>query len=178
MLAPIGMGLLLLGIGAYATGTALSSAEKAVEGWAVTQAEMLTSAIVMRQIRIDKLKWRGSGPSDDPDRFRPVWDLDVRYQYRVGDRDYHGTVLSNIIHYRNEDARRHPPDPELTALSLRFAPGNKVEVLYDPAQPRNAVLLAGRLPLAGWLRGGGLAGAFMGALCLCFTVWHRMGKQA
>lgn len=178
MLAPIGTGLLLLGIGAYAAGMALSSAEKAVEGWAITQGDVLTSAVVMRQIRIDKLKWRSSVPSDDPGRFRSVWDLDVRYRYRVGDRDYHGTVLSNIIQYRNEDARQHPPGPELTELSLRFATGNRVEVLYDPAQPRNAVLLAGRLPLIGWLRWSGLAAAFAGAACLCVALWHSVGKSA
>ncbi|MFV3126350.1 DUF3592 domain-containing protein [Niveispirillum sp. KHB5.9] len=173
MLVPMGVGLLLLGVGAYAAGTAFSMAETAVEGWAATGGEILSSALVTHEIRVDRLEQRRPGSAVNPDAFRPVWDLEVRYLYRVGDHDYHGSVLSNIARHRREDARTHPPSDELRDLARRFAAGNRVEVRYDPARPQDAVLLADRLPQADWLRRGGLAGVLLGMASLGLAAFRR-----
>ena len=90
-------------------------------------------------------------------------------QYRVGAQDY----ATNVIHFGQTLGSSDPSEAELQRL--RYPPGAKVRVLYDPVRPWLAVLRPGIHADAFWLPAAGLAFLLPGVMAaLMLPDWFRM----
>ena len=70
----------------------------------------------------------------------PVWDLKVKYRYRVGDEDFHGDrIVPMPIRVFSER--------DLEKQQVIYGSGREVTIFYDPVNPRRAVL---KRPVAAW----------------------------
>lgn len=114
----LGMAM-VIGGGALFTKNYVRTSE--VHGWPRTQARITDS-------RVDTLHRQEIGNEGD---FMP----DVRYDYAVGGRTYHGNTVWL-------DERRSFGSANVAARELAFLEtGTEVEILYNPQNPREAAIL-------------------------------------
>ena len=128
---------------------------KASAKWPTVSGLITNSTIIEERIE-DKVKADGgedtSGFQANRQRFTLRYRVDLRFAYRVGQRDYVGTSWAwgwTPFYGRREMAEK---------VTNQYAKGQKVTVYYDPTQPDIAVLEPAN-------RQGSLAPLVFGAIC-------------
>jgi hypothetical protein len=144
---------------------------KASLQWPTASGTITTSAVVEERIEDKRSDNESStGVTQQTQRFTLRYRVDLRFVYRVGQRDYVGTTWAwgwTPIYGRRELAEK---------VTGQYAVGQKVSVHYDPAQPGNAVLEPSNPQgaLAPLVFGGVFAVA--GALLLAFFINVGFGQ--
>ena len=108
---------------------------KASAQWPTSPGTITTSAVIEEKIEDKKTDSDdSSGFSQRQQRFTLRYRVDLRFAYRVGQRDYVGTTWAwgwTPIYGRRELAEQ---------VISKYSKGQQVAVYYDPAQPGIAVL--------------------------------------
>jgi hypothetical protein len=108
---------------------------KASAQWPTSPGTITTSAIIEEKIEDKKADGDDTpGFSQRQQRFTLRYRVDLRFTYRVGQRDYFGTTWAwgwTPIYGRRELAEK---------VTGQYSKGQQVTVYYDPAQPDIAVL--------------------------------------
>lgn len=108
---------------------------KASASWPTSPGTITTSAIVEEKIEDKKADGDDTpGFSQRQQRFTLRYRVDLRFAYRVGQRDYVGTTWAwgwTPIYGRRDQAEK---------VTGQYSKGQQVIVYYDPAQPDIAVL--------------------------------------
>jgi len=108
---------------------------KASAQWPTSPGTITTSAVIEEKIEDKKTDSDdSSGFSQHQQRFTLRYRVDLRFAYRVGQRDYVGTTWAwgwTPIYGRRELAEQ---------VIRKYSKGQQVAVYYDPAQPGIAVL--------------------------------------
>jgi len=133
----------VFGVGAFVRGRRLASASMR---WPTVAGSVTTSAVIEEAIE-DK-------SNDDKSRVRKIYryQVDLRYAYQVGKRDFVGTMANwggTAIYGLRELAEK---------AAGQYRPGQPVTVYYDPDRPGNAVLEPDN-------RQGSLAPLILAAIC-------------
>lgn len=116
----------LAGLLAYARGRRLAAAGAR---WPTAPGTITASSVIEEKIKETR-------NDDDRSFVRTVlrYQIDLRYAYKVGARDFVGTVVGfgwEAVYGLRDVAEK---------AAARYAPGQRVSVYYDPALPSNAVL--------------------------------------
>lgn len=114
------------GLGGIVSFVAMRRRAQASATWPAAPGKITLASIVTEQIR--------EKHDDRPDSFIAKYRPDIRYSYRVDDRDYHG----NTVSFGWTALYGEPASAD--EILAKYPLGAPVRVFYDPARPRDSVL--------------------------------------
>lgn len=122
-------------------GVWLGRASEASRDWPVVTGQLLHAQLALKdQDRLSQPKRQQVKPENPIYRTVRVWDLDVAYRYRVGDREYTGSTATSTLLAEDAADDVRGPGESLRAAAARLRPG-PVPVHYDPEQPDRSFLI-------------------------------------